>query len=136
VAAEDYERLSMFVWAIGPSGYPCRWIGKRVKFLHHEALETTRRVDHVNGDPLDNRRTNLRLASARQNAMNRRQRCDNLVGFKGVFRNGNRFGAHIRTAGQLRFLGNFGTPEEAARVHDAATQEHFGEFARPNFPGL
>lgn len=96
-------------------------------------------VDHINGNPLDNRRANLRLCTHRQNALNR-------VGvhgremYKGVTfkKHGNRrkrWSAQIRVDDRLQFLGYHLTPEEAACAYDAAALKHFGEFARLNFPG-
>lgn len=96
-------------------------------------------VDHINGDPLDNRCANLRLCTRRQNAYNR-------VGihgremYKGVTfkKHGNRrkrWSAQIRVHDRLRFLGYHLTPEEAALAYDASALKNFGEYARLNFPG-
>jgi hypothetical protein len=92
-------------------------------------------VDHWNGDPLDNRRSNLRLASRVQNMRNIRPR--NGREFKGITydrRNTKRWKAQIMVLGKNKFLGNFLTKEEGARAYDRAAIEHFGEFARLNFP--
>lgn len=82
-------------------------------------------VDHRNGDTLDNRRSNLRIATKVQNGRNRRT-----DGFKGVSVSGDKWRAKI---GQ-RHLGLFPTREAAARAYDAAAEVLFGEFARLNFP--
>lgn len=95
-------------------------------------------VDHVNGNGLDNRRANLRQATHEQNARNRKMRTDATSGFKGVGRNKstNRpFFATICLPGnQHKYLGGFESPELAAHAYDAAAIQHFGEFARLNFP--
>jgi hypothetical protein len=96
-------------------------------------------VDHRNGDGLDCRRENLRLAKPFQNARNRPADGDNACGFKGVHWQRNERGtkgvwrAQIRVNGRLLSLGCFATAEAAARAYDAAAQAHFGEFARTNF---
>jgi AP2 domain len=91
-------------------------------------------VDHINGDGLDDRRTNLRAATQAQNNANVRLRRDNRSGFKGVAssRSG-RWRAYIGSSPVLH-IGTFDTPQEAARAYDAAAIKHFGEFARINFP--
>lgn len=85
-------------------------------------------VDHINRDTLDNRRSNLRLATRQQNAANAPTR--NKTGFKGVtaFRDKWR----VRSAG--KYIGLYDTPEEAARAYDEIALVEYGEFAYLNFP--
>lgn len=87
-------------------------------------------LDHINGDSLDNRIANLRLATTSQNQANRRINQNNASGFKGVCKLRARFRAKITREGQARHLGTFDTPEEAHAAYAAAAREHFGEFAR------
>lgn len=92
-------------------------------------------VDHVNGDGLDNRRTNLRPATASQNQANQRMRRDNTSGFRGVQAAPNdRWRALIIVGGKRISLGYYDAREDAARAYDAAAIKFFGEYARPNFP--
>lgn len=97
----------------------------------------SRFVDHIDGNPLNNRRANLRLASASENNRNRKQK--NRTGLKGVQvckrRKGpDRYGAHIWIAGRGRYLGTFDSATEAALAYDRAAREYGGEFARLNYP--
>lgn len=95
-------------------------------------------ADHRDGNTLDNRRSNLRIATYPENAWNRSPHPHTRTGFKGVNWAGAKTGrwqARIMRDGERVFLGNFDTPEEAARVYDAAARGLFGEFARVNFPG-
>ena len=142
---EDYER----VMAAGPWHVKARkqWVyaqhnvrrpegGWRTEGLHI-FLTGLPMVDHINGDGLDNRRANLRGATAAQNSANARLRRDSTSGFKGVHRNGPRglpWRAQIHKGGKKHHLGLFESPEVAARAYDAAARELFGEFARTNFP--
>lgn len=89
-------------------------------------------VDHINRNPLDNRRSNLRLCSISQNNMNRQ--ATSRSGFKGVSPNGSGWAAHIKRDRKVRHLGTYRTKEEAARAYDAAAKSLFGEFAFLNFP--
>lgn len=93
-------------------------------------------VDHINGNPLDNRRSNLRMATSAQNKWNTRRFSNNTSGYRGVsFRKDRgKFRAYINLDNKQRSLGMFHTAEEAARAYDAAAKELFGEFARLNFP--
>lgn len=116
-----------------------RWVGKRSfgERMHRLLLPGTAYVDHINGNGLDNRRSNLRPASAAQNAQNRRRRSDNRSGYKGVGKSvvpRKPWIAAIGVNGTHCYLGVFATAEEAARAYDAAAVERFGEFARLNFP--
>lgn len=103
----------------------------------HSFLTGWPRVDHENGNGLDNRRSNLRPATVAQNAANRPMNANNTAGFKGVMRNSSRglpWRAQIRAAGKRYHLGLFATPEVAARAYDEAARKLHGDFARLNFP--
>lgn len=93
-------------------------------------------VDHINGDPLDNRRVNLRLASPSENLRNRGKNANNKSGFKGVyyFKPTGRWHARIEVNGRHHHLGYYDTPQEGARAYDVAARKLHGEFARLNFP--
>jgi hypothetical protein len=110
--------------------------GQRRVIRLHTFLTGWPRVDHRNGDGLDNRRDNLRPATYPQNNRNARRRSDNTSGYKGVSWRGDRslWVARIWLGGRKLHLGYFSDPAEAARAYDAAAREHFGAYARPNFP--
>lgn len=87
-------------------------------------------ADHINCDPLDNRRENLRPATAAENSWNRTPVKRDLP--KGVT-NGRRkgtFGAAIHFRGARRWLGTYPTPEEAHSAYVAAAGTLYGQFAR------
>jgi hypothetical protein len=90
------------------------------------------KVDHKNGDPLDNRRCNLRLCNSRQNAWNHKIASNNTSGVTGVFqiKKSGRWLAHI-TVNRVKIrLGNFILKEDAIRARREAELRYFGEFAR------
>lgn len=111
-----------------------RWYGQPTAM--HSVLTGWPLVDHVNGNGLDNRRSNLRPATVQQNNRNAARPSHNTSGFKGVslYRRTGRWRASITVDGQAMHLGYFDAADEAARAYDAAALHHFGEFARPNFP--
>ncbi len=87
-------------------------------------------VDHINGNGLDNRRCNLRLATRSQNLANAAIPRHNSSGYKGVSatRNG-KWLARIRKDRVQRNLGIFDTPEEAHAAYCEAAVSLYGEFA-------
>ena len=102
----------------------------RLAWLYMTGEWPSQEIDHIDGNGLNNRFSNLRLASHSQNICNSRVRRDNKLGIRGVSRRGNRFRARIRISGKRIDLGYFDTPEEASVAYQKAAQEHFGEFAR------
>lgn len=107
--------------------------GKRTN-LHRWLLGATKGqiVDHIDGNPLNNQRSNLRLVTHAQNMRNR-HRFASKTGFKGVrFRPAGTFQADIRVDNKTVHLGTFKTAELAARAYDDAARRLHGEFARTN----
>jgi hypothetical protein len=88
-------------------------------------------VDHADGDGLNNKRSNLRVATRSENAANRRVNSNNRLQVKGVcLRPGGKFEANIKVNGELRYLGCFETVEEAAAAYNHAALKRSGDFAR------
>ncbi len=89
-------------------------------------------VDHRHGNGLDNRRSNLRVATGLQNSRNARIRKDNSSGFKGVSWNksARKWHARIKVDGSRINLGNYETPEAAHAAYAKASAELHGEFGR------
>lgn len=95
-------------------------------------LNRKEQVDHINGDGLDNRRENLRLATHNQNQWNSRKLKTNTSGYKGVgyYPNLAKWWARIRVNGRRIHLGYFATPELAYKAYCEAAVKYHGEFAR------
>lgn len=97
-------------------------------------------VDHANHDTLDNRRSNLRVASRRDNNRNRRApRVDGVSGYLGVGYHAQtgRWRARVAVDGRRLSLGLFVTAQEAALARDRYIREHCpSEFWTFNFPLL
>ncbi len=88
-------------------------------------------VDHIDGNPLNNTRCNLRIVTAHQILWN----CSmpNNTGFVGFTKEGNKFRAQIKVNGQMRRIGAYATAEEAAVVRDDVMQYVGKGFAEYNF---
>lgn len=95
-------------------------------------LLATEQVDHIDGNGLNNCRSNLRLSTKATNAANAKRRSDNNSGYKGVCwsKPSQRWRAYIRPMGKQIHLGLFDTPEEAHEAYKKAAVELYGEFAR------
>jgi hypothetical protein len=89
-------------------------------------------VDHINGDGLNNRRFNLRIATKSQNQSNRGPQVDNKSGIKGVYwcKSKLKWVAGIKLNKVRRALGVFDTPEAAHAAYIAASKKLHGEFGR------
>lgn len=94
-------------------------------------------VDHINGDKLDNREENLRIATRAENGRNRDRQSNNKSGFKGVSWNKQfmKYRAQIMFNNKTTYIGLYTNPIEAAKAYDLKAKELFGEFARLNFNG-
>jgi len=135
----DVSALTGYAWHVIASGYAASSVWdaaakKKRQIIMHRLLMGARpdqRVDHVDGDKLNNRRANLRFATNRQNARNRAARGPS--GYNGVRLGGpGVWVASIAPDGLEIQLGSYRDPREAAAVYDAAARIVYGEFARLN----
>lgn len=90
-------------------------------------------VDHINGNSLDNRRSNLRLVDWTKNAWNRANPCNAKSRFNGVGWSGGRWQVSIRDGKRQIYIGRFQSEIEAAYHYDLASLKYHGEFGRRNF---
>ena len=110
--------------------YPC--LAHRLAWLYMMGAWPPAQIDHIDGDGLNNRWANLRLATISQNLQNSRLHRDSNSGFKGVsyHKASGLWRSRIGVSGSTRSLGYFSTAKEAHVAYCAAAKDHFGEFAR------
>lgn len=138
VDVEDFEWLSARRWKrLG--GYAGRSASGRACYMHRLILNATgeQRVDHINGNPFDNRRANLRFATQQENIHNATGRKVSTSRHKGVswFSRVGIWQAQITSDGKHRHLGYFKSETAAAAAYNKAALEAFGEYAYLN-PGV
>jgi hypothetical protein len=107
-------------------------INGKVTKLHRFLLdpEPGAVIDHINGDPSDNRRCNLRLCSAKENSRNTKASRSSRTGVVGVkIVQSGKFVAQIMVDRKMIILGTFDTLDAAAEARKQAEQRYFGEYA-------
>jgi len=145
VDTEDLPILREYVWSFhNRSGYAYSHTKGPTIRMHRLLAKTPEGMftDHINSNRLDNRKANLRYATATENAQHMSPWIKDTKHskHKGVCRLSNReydlrkpWMAYIGINGKRRYLGYYETEDFAALAYDKAAREQFGEFARPNF---
>jgi hypothetical protein len=138
IDAEDYQKfVKNYSFSLHPDGYvqySSTKDGLCNKYLHRVIMgdPDCKMIDHINVNPLDNRRENLRIATNQQNQYNTNKYKSNTSGFKGVsFKKQNqKFRAQIQINDKRKHLGYFATAAAAHECYKKAAVKYHGEFAR------
>ena len=126
---EDYDKFVK-----GESFYSNKGYARsgKDKFLHRLIMNAPdgMDVDHINGNPLDNRKSNLRICSRSQNQMNKGKYKNNTTGFKGVhfYKPTGKFVSRIKVDGKNLYLGCFEKAEDAYKAYCDACVKYHQEF--------
>lgn len=145
VSAQDYKQLSQYNWCAirnRHNWYAVRNVkvagGRKLYAMHRQILQLPAnnviQVDHHNGNGLDNRRRNLRIAGRTQNQQNCRQPRHNTSGYKGVCWDKNRqqWLVSVTKHSKAHFIGRFNSRRQAAIAYNRAAVKLHGCFARLN----
>ena len=134
---EDYNKIKPFRWCKDGRGYVMVRVDGAVIKLHRFLLGATNgyEVDHIDLNPLNNVRSNLRLATRQQNSFNIPARKSNSTGFLGVSydKRTQQYTASLMCDGKSYWGGRHATAIEAAKARDELASRFHGEFACLNF---
>ncbi|MEH7084796.1 hypothetical protein V7139_18945 [Neobacillus drentensis] len=130
--------LDTYSWKCNKNLYVYTTIEGKMVFLHGLILGNTDpklMVDHINGSEgektLDNRRSNLRPCTNRENQLNAKIRIDNKVGYKNVTLLNGKYRCMIKVHSIKEFFGHFDKPEQAALAYNIA-MKFISEIYQPN----
>lgn len=142
IDVNDYKKVTTHNWFVGKQGY----VESRVKkheendydatsIKLHRFLKNPKKheyIDHINGNRLDNRKSNLRICTQQQNNMNRKIMKNNTSGVTGVHwdKRINKWVSRIWYKNKEIFLGNYNNIEDATRARMKAEIKYFGKYSR------
>ena len=125
---------------VAPHGYRAFKVGSKmllthrvIWYLYYNSWPPEGKIlDHINGDKLDNRVENLRLATQSQNGANRKDQINNTSGYRGVHfvTKDKVWRATIKINNKTKSLGRYQTAQEASEVYELAADLLFGEYKR------
>jgi hypothetical protein len=122
------------------------WYFNTSRYLHNNKLGLLHRyimnlndknlvIDHINNNPLDNRKENLRIVTIKENSKNKSSHKNSSSKYIGVYwyKQINKWVSKIYINGSQKSLGYFENEIEAAIVRDTATKKYFGKYGNLNF---
>lgn len=142
---EDFDRVSKLTWHLLDQKIISKYAitnikinGKNTTMRMHRFIMNAHesiKYDHINGNGLDNRKSNLRVCTPSQNTMNAPPQRNGTSKFKGVFWDNqkNKWACKIKFNGKSIHIGFYNNEIDAAKAYDLNAIEYFKNFARPNF---
>lgn len=130
---EDFEQINRFSWYVG-NGYARS--GSRENMLHMHRLimkpSNDKVVDHIDGDRLNNKRSNLRICTQKENLKNRKKQKDSGNTYKGVKYKKGKYECSIIVENKFIFIGIFEDEIHAVNAYNYYSEIYFGNFSKPN----
>jgi hypothetical protein len=139
---EDWEKVSKYKWHLSKQSqgllYAQTFIyknGKKIPLKLHRLIMNcpkNKEIDHIDGNGLNNQKSNLRICTHAENMKNSKKRKDNSSGFKGIhfIKQNKRWQARIQVNRKRMPLGCYKTPELAYQAYCKASKKYHGEFGR------
>jgi hypothetical protein len=131
---EDLSKVQKYTWVVS-NGYVCN--GNTSLLLHQYLMNCPKGkvVDHIDGNPLNCVKSNMRVCTKHQNNQNHKVSSNNVTGCTGVhlYKRTGKYTASIYHKGKRVHLGTFNTYEEAVSVRKEAEEKYFGEFRRRDY---
>jgi len=134
----DLFKIHKYVWRLCLRGYPKAKINRKDIYIHRYIMNESDPniiIDHINRNPLDNRKKNLRKGTRSQNSANRMKiklfnnKPTSSI-YKGVFKfNNNKFLSYIKFKGNKIDLGYFKNEKDAAKEYNKHAKKLFGKFS-------
>lgn len=127
----DLEKINSYYWSVGYNGYVNTNINNEKISLHRFIMgaKSNDTIDHINRNPTDNRRKNLRFCTDHQNTCNKNIAINNKSGKTGICKEGEKWHAYIFFNGKTHHLGRFTNFKDALGARIKAEKELFGEFS-------
>lgn len=130
---DDWNTVQNYTWRFNTNGY-ARSGSTNSIYLHQLIINPQDKlfIDHINGNRLDNRKSNLRVCTDQQNKMNHKKQENNTSGCSGVVyrKDTNKWTVRIQVNYKIINLGCYESLEEAIKVRKQAEIEYFGDFRR------
>ena len=135
---DDAKRCKGYKWFVDTKDYVSANCNKTKIRLHRFIMNVLDNedilIDHVDRNPLNNRKSNLRHCVYQENAQNRSILYRNVSGTTGIYwhKGKKKWEARIGVNDKCLYLGQYDNKEEAIRVRKEAEIKYFGEFAPNN----
>ncbi len=137
IDSEDYDRIKNYCWRESTDGRSVARLSSEitVTLMHRMIMNypLKKLIDHIDRNPLNNRKSNLRICTHAENERNSLSSKNNTSGYKGVgkYKACNKWQANIGINNKTLYLGSFENKQDAIDARYKAEIKYFGEFA-PN----
>lgn len=130
---DNIHVLEHYYWGANTQGYLHTRIGKKLVRMHHALMgfPIKKVIDHINGNPLDNRLSNLRVCEQQENTWNGSISKNNTTGHSGVelIKSTGKWRARIHVDRKSIHIGHYDIYKEAVKARKRAEKYYFGEYA-------